>query len=296
METDTSRLLRRADRFQVVLIGEGLLIGGIAGFVVLLYRMALEYAGSGLTYILDFAKGHPARMAGWFAVLVILSRVVGKLVTFEPMISGSGIPQLEGEMVGKLTEKWWRVLPAKFLGGFLCIFGGLALGREGPSIQLGAMVGQAVSRGLFRGTGSTISTASARVVMLLVEIRSTVHAGLHGFLGLVGALHAHVVILGFLNFLVNLARHCVARCIPYRMGQLGGWPGLIFQYQLGRDLAGLGVHLSPLDLLFRDFCLRLVRFGGGLFRLADGLLQRRVGPFFLRKVQARFLNQTIPPA
>ena len=75
--------------------------------------MALEYAGSGLTYILDFAKGHPARMAGWFAVLVILSRVVGKLVTFEPMISGSGIPQLEGEMVGKLTEKWWRVLPAK---------------------------------------------------------------------------------------------------------------------------------------------------------------------------------------
>ena len=72
METDTSRLLRRADRFQVVLIGEGLLIGGIAGFVVLLYRMALEYAG-GLTYILDFAKGHPARMAGWFAVLVILS-------------------------------------------------------------------------------------------------------------------------------------------------------------------------------------------------------------------------------
>ena len=100
METDTSRLLRRADRFQVVLIGEGLLIGGIAGFVVLLYRMALEYAGSGLTYILDFAKGHPARMAGWFAVLVILSRVVGKLVTFEPMISGSGIPQLEGEMVG----------------------------------------------------------------------------------------------------------------------------------------------------------------------------------------------------
>lgn len=84
-------------------------------------------------------------------MLVILSRVVGKLVTFEPMISGSGIPQLEGEMVGKLTEKWWRVLPAKFLGGFLCIFGGLALGREGPSIQLGAMVGQAVSRGLFRG-------------------------------------------------------------------------------------------------------------------------------------------------
>ena len=41
-ETDTSRLIRRTDRFQVVLIGEGLIIGGIGGFVVLLYRMALE--------------------------------------------------------------------------------------------------------------------------------------------------------------------------------------------------------------------------------------------------------------
>ena len=122
------------------------------------------------------------------------------------------------------------------------------------------------------------------------------HAGLHGFLGLVGALHAHVVILGFLNLLVNLACHRVARRIPHRMGQLGGRPGLILQHQLGRDLAGLEVNLGPLDLLFGDFSLRLARFGSGLIRLADGLLQRRVRPFFLRKAQARFLNQTIPPA
>ena len=91
---------------------------------------------------------------GWpdgFAVLALLAWIVGKLVAFEPMISGSGIPQLEGEMVGKLSQKWYRVIPAKFLGGFLSIFGGLALGREGPSIQLGAMVGQAVSKGLYRG-------------------------------------------------------------------------------------------------------------------------------------------------
>ena len=150
-ETDTSRLIRRTDRFQVVLIGEGLIIGGIGGFVVLLYRMALEYAGIWMKGILSWAGGHPARIAGWFVILALLACVVSRLLKYEPMISGSGIPQLEGEMVGKLSQKWWRVLPAKFLGGFLCIFGGLALGREGPSIQLGAMVGQAVSRGLFRG-------------------------------------------------------------------------------------------------------------------------------------------------
>ena len=149
MKTNTSRLLKRAERFQVLLIGEGLIVGGIAGFVVLLYRMALEYAGVWMHQILEAVKGRPLWMAGWFAVLALLAWIVGKLVAFEPMISGSGIPQLE--MVGKLSQKWYRVIPAKFLGGFLSIFGGLALGREGPSIQLGAMVGQAVSKGLYRG-------------------------------------------------------------------------------------------------------------------------------------------------
>ena len=54
-------------------------------------------------------------------------------------------------MAGKLEQKWYRVMPAKFLGGFLCLLGGLALGREGPSIQLGAMAGKGISRGLDRG-------------------------------------------------------------------------------------------------------------------------------------------------
>ena len=133
-------------------------------------------------------------------------------------------------------------------------------------------------------------------LMAAVALPRQMHAGLHGFLRPVGALHAHVIVLGLADLLVELACHRVARCVPHRMGQLGGQPGLILQHQLGRDLAGLGVHLGPLDLLFRDFCLRLVRFGGGLLRLADGLFQRRVGPFFLGEAQARFLNQTIPPA
>ena len=33
-------------------------------------------------------------------------------------------------MIGKIDQTWWRVLPAKFVGGFLCILGGLALGRK----------------------------------------------------------------------------------------------------------------------------------------------------------------------
>ena len=151
MEKDTSNTIRRAEHFQMILIGEGIMVGGIAGLVIVLYRMILEYAGLWLNMILKFCGRHPLRIAGWFLILIVLAVCVGKLVKYEPMISGSGIPQLEGEMTGKIDQKWWRVLPAKFFGGFLCLLGGMALGREGPSIQLGAMVGKGVSKGLDRG-------------------------------------------------------------------------------------------------------------------------------------------------
>ncbi len=148
---DTSHTIRRAQRFPVILIGEGLLVGAVGGLIVLLYRIALSYAGDWLHTILSFIKGKPFRIVGWFLVLILLAVIVGKLVKWEPMISGSGIPQVEGEVTGKLHQNWKKVLPAKFIGGFLCLFGGLSLGREGPSIQLGAMTGQGISRILNRG-------------------------------------------------------------------------------------------------------------------------------------------------
>lgn len=151
MDKDTSGTIQRAEHFQVVLIGEGIMVGGIAGFVVILYRMVLEFAGDILQQILGFVGRHPVRIAIWFLVLILLAWIVGKLVTAEPMISGSGIPQLEGEMIGKFDQNWWKVIGGKFLGGFLCLLGGMALGREGPSIQLGAMAGKGVSKGLERG-------------------------------------------------------------------------------------------------------------------------------------------------
>ena len=151
MDKDTSGTIRRAEHFQVVLIGEGIMVGGIAGFVVILYRMILEFAGEALQRILSFIGHHPVRIAGWFLILLLLAWIVGKLVAAEPMISGSGIPQLEGEMIGKFDQNWWKVIGGKFLGGFLCLLGGMALGREGPSIQLGAMAGKGVSKGLERG-------------------------------------------------------------------------------------------------------------------------------------------------
>lgn len=142
---------KRARRIPVMLITEGLCVGLIGGFIVLLYRVALTFAGNWMIKILSYIKGNPFRCAVWFLILMALAWIVGRLVKWEPMISGSGIPQVEGEVSGRLSQNWKRVLPAKFAGGFLCMLGGLSLGREGPSIQLGAMAGQGISRALGRG-------------------------------------------------------------------------------------------------------------------------------------------------
>ena len=133
MNHDTKGTIKRAERFQVILIGEGILVGAIAGLVVLLYRIVLEYAGQWTQKILAFAKGNLMWMAGWFLILILLACVVARLLKYESMISGSGIPQLEGEMAGKLNQVWWKVLPAKFLGGFLCMLRGhCARKKKGP--------------------------------------------------------------------------------------------------------------------------------------------------------------------
>lgn len=151
MEKDTTHLMKRAERFKTILTAEGFLVGAVAGLVVLLYRVILEYAGKGMNKVLEYARQEPFAAVLWFVALFVIACIVGKLVKYEPMISGSGIPQVEGEMMGKLNQVWQRVLPAKFLGGFLSLFAGLSLGREGPSIQIGAMTGKAVSQTLDRG-------------------------------------------------------------------------------------------------------------------------------------------------
>ncbi|MEG1849688.1 MAG: chloride channel protein, partial [Oscillospiraceae bacterium] len=122
------------------------LCGLAAGLMAVAYRFALSQAELLWAAAVDFARAHGAPgVAGWFLVLAALSLCVRQLLRLEPLISGSGIPQFEGEVTGQLHARWLRVLLCKALGGILCVFGGLSLGREGPSVQLGAMAAKGIA-------------------------------------------------------------------------------------------------------------------------------------------------------
>lgn len=144
---------RMSRRFQVNLVGEGALVGLFGGGLVTLYRFALSKAEVLLRSITGYAAGHPLLIAGWFVVLALVCIVVCRLMVWEPYTQGSGIPQVDAEVAGKLDMPWYRVVAAKFVEGTLCAFAGLSLGREGPSVQLGGMAGKAASKLLHRGRG-----------------------------------------------------------------------------------------------------------------------------------------------
>lgn len=134
------------EHFQHVMIIEGALVGAVVGTVIALFRLSLNKADLIRTDMVQQAV-HGGRPLGLVILaLIIIAVLLSLLLRFEPEISGSGIPQVEGELKGLGDQCWWKVLPAKLLGCTLAIGGGLSLGREGPSIQIGGMLGKACAR------------------------------------------------------------------------------------------------------------------------------------------------------
>jgi chloride channel protein, CIC family len=92
------------------------------------------------------ARGIPGWAAGAAggAVLVVLSAFLTRRFAGES--AGSGIQEVEGILAGTLPPiRWRRLLPVKFLGGLFALSAGLLLGREGPTIHLGAGIAAAVA-------------------------------------------------------------------------------------------------------------------------------------------------------
>ncbi|WP_341478340.1 ClC family H(+)/Cl(-) exchange transporter [Clostridium niameyense] len=125
---------------------EGILVGIISGLVVVFYRMLLGKAENFTKELYKLLTFNKIYIPLGLILLILCGYIVGVLVEKYPMISGSGIPQVEGILTGYFKVSPFKILINKFVGGVIAIGAGLSLGREGPSIQLGASCGQIVSR------------------------------------------------------------------------------------------------------------------------------------------------------
>lgn len=126
------------------------LVGLVAGMVAVLFRLLLAGGEVLRNALIGAARSLP--LLGWLAPVAF--GVLGALAAvtlvrhYAPEAAGSGIPHTKAVLYRLRPLRWRRVLAVKLLGGTLAIGAGLALGREGPTVQMGGAVGAAVADGL----------------------------------------------------------------------------------------------------------------------------------------------------
>ena len=133
--------------FRLRLFAEGILIGLFSGLIICFFRFALhivEYIRYSFYLRLHVCPWHYHLI--WICALLAVAFFLNWLNKKEPMAAGSGIPQVKGAILGLMKMRWFSIIWVKLLGGILGIGAGLSLGREGPSIQLGAVAAQGISR------------------------------------------------------------------------------------------------------------------------------------------------------
>ena len=166
-----------------------IVVGVLAGLAAVLFTVAIDWT-SRLFFGLD-----PSTVR-LFVVPVTVSLVTGALLAWVfPDVRGSGVPQTEAayHLHGGVIPA--RVPLGKFITGVLCIGSGHSMGREGPSVQIGAGLASVVGRwvplsparvkdlvpvGAAGALAAAFNTPVAAVLFALEEIIGDMNATLLG--------------------------------------------------------------------------------------------------------------------
>ena len=176
-----------ADTKNFKLIFYAFIVGGLAGAVGSVFRITLSY-------IEDFSEklyvnaGDSGIMSWvWPLIFAIIGISIALFLVnrFAPEASGSGVQEIEGALDGIRPLRWKRVLPIKFIASLFSLGSGLLLGREGPTIQIGANIGKMtkdvfkqhenktnplVSAGAAAGLASAFNAPFAGIVFVIEEM------------------------------------------------------------------------------------------------------------------------------
>ena len=135
-DTDLGGLLR--------LLVASLLMGLAIGVVGSAFRGLLSLSNSARDLLI--AEAHASRWQGYLAVVLTVGvcAMIARwlVVRFAPLAAGSGVQHVEAVMRDGAPSAPVAVVPVKFVGGLLAIGAGLTLGREGPTVQMGAAIGR----------------------------------------------------------------------------------------------------------------------------------------------------------
>ncbi len=260
------------DRVSLVTLLLAVLVGILAGCLVSAFAW-------GVAWLHDL-RMHLAAGSLWQApLLVAATAALGGLGfwlmrRWAPEAHGSGIPEIEGALDGLRPLRWWRVLPVKFCSG-LCVLGsGMIMGREGPSIQMGAHTGQLVAdcfrlpkdqthmllaTGAAAGLAAAFNAPLAGILFIVEEMRPQFRYGLISIKAVfIGAIVGAIV-------------------MQYSLGQAPAIDLPVFAHQPLDSLwlfLLLGVLFGALGIGFN----RMLLFSLGHFEtLVDGRMGRFVG-------------------
>jgi chloride channel protein, CIC family len=249
-----------------------LVAGVLAGFVGAIFRLSLGAADRFRDALIAWAHGREAIgflfiVASCAAATALAAWLVRR---YSPHASGSGIPHVEAVLRGDLSPAPFRLIPVKFLGGVLSIGAGLALGREGPTVQMGASLAHLVGK-IFRrswpdcrvliaagagaGLGTAFNAPIAGAVFVLEELvqrfeRRTAIAALAASATALGV--ARVLLGDAPDFHVNALVHADAGTRPlyFAFGAFAGLLAVAYNRMLLATLA-IAHRLTPAPVELR---------------------------------------------